>query len=203
MHLSSLEHVQDLVARHLDPARPLEVVDVGAHDYHAGSGQPMPGSYRSLFQQPNWRYRGMDLAPGPNVDIVQQSAYRFPLRSRSVDLVISGQTFEHVEFFWLTWLEMVRVVRPGGLIFLLAPSRGPEHRYPVDCWRFYPDGLRALSKFGRLELVEVTTDWHQHADTASAAWGDTVGVFRKPADGAARQRLRALALGILARLLAR
>ena len=30
-----------------------------------------------------------------------------------------------------------------------APSRGPEHRYPNDCWRFYPDGYRALAKYAR------------------------------------------------------
>ncbi len=203
MHQSSLDHVRDLIGRHLDPARPLEVIDVGAHDYHVGGGHPMPGSYRSLFDAPNWRYRGMDLAPGPNVDIVQQSAYHFPLGSSSVDVVVSGQTFEHVEFFWLTFLEMVRVVRPGGLVFLLAPSRGPEHRYPVDCWRFYPDGFRALSKFARVELVEVTTDWQPNADAASALWGDTVGVFKKPADQRARRFLRAFLLGFLARLLSR
>jgi hypothetical protein len=41
---------------------------------------------------------------------------------------------------------MCRVVRPGGLIFLLAPSRGSEYRYPIHCWRLYPDGFRALAK---------------------------------------------------------
>ena len=203
MHWSSVEHVQDLIKRHIDATAALEVLDVGARDYHVGSGHPMPGSYRSLFERPGWRYRGMDLEAGANVDIVQPTPYRFPLASSSVDLVVSGQTFEHVEFFWLTFLEMVRVVRPGGLIFLLAPSRGPEHRYPVDCWRFYPDGFRALSKFARVELVEVTTDWQPHRDEASAAWGDTVGVFRKPADALVRRWLRSLLLGLLARALSR
>ena len=89
----------------------------------------------------------------------------------------------HIEFFWLTWLEMARILKPGGLIFLVAPSRGPEHRYPQDCWRFYPDGYRALASFGGLELVSANTDWESHADEFSAPWGDTVGVFRQPAMG--------------------
>jgi hypothetical protein len=38
------------------------------------------------------------------------------------DVVISGQAFEHIEFFWLSWRETVRVLRQGGLIFLIAPS---------------------------------------------------------------------------------
>ncbi|MDO9191143.1 MAG: methyltransferase type 11, partial [Sulfurimicrobium sp.] len=65
-----------------------------------------------------------------------------------------------------------------------APSRGPEHRYPVDCWRYYPDGYAALAKYGGLELLEVNTDWDPSSDLDSAPWGDTVGVFRKPAASA-------------------
>jgi SAM-dependent methyltransferase len=171
VHASSYEHMTDLVHRHLDRTRPLSVVDIGSYDVN--------GSYRTLFDAPTWRYVGIDLAEGPGVDVVLTSPYRLPLPSGSVDLVISGQAFEHVEYFWLTFLEMVRVLRPGGMIFLVAPSRGPEHRYPQDCWRFYPDGYRALAKFGNCDLVEVGTDWGPHADPDSAQWGDTVGVFRK------------------------
>jgi len=125
----------------------------------------------------------VDLAAGPNVDVVLSSPYRLPFQSHSVDVIVSGQAFEHIEFFWLTWLEMTRILKPGGLIFLVAPSRGPEHRYPQDCWRFYPDGYRALASFGGLELVSANTDWESHADEFSAPWGDTVGVFRQPAMG--------------------
>ena len=95
-------------------------------------------------------------------------------------MAISGQAFEHVDFFWASFLEIARVIKPGGLVFLIAPSRGPEHRYPVDCWRFYPDGYRALSRWAGLFLVEVHTDWEPSSDPESAQWGDTVGVFAKP-----------------------
>lgn len=170
MHASSYEHMQRLVATHLDRDRAIEAIDIGAYDVN--------GSYRTLFDSPKWRYTGVDLEKGPGVDVVLSSPYRFPFASRSVDVIVSGQAFEHVEYFWMSWLEMIRVLKPGGLIFLIAPSRGPEHRYPQDCWRFYPDGYRALAKFGRCELVDVTTDWEPHEDPGSAPWGDTVGVFR-------------------------
>jgi SAM-dependent methyltransferase len=149
----------------------LAIADIGSCDVN--------GSYRPLFERDGWRYLGIDLAPGPNVDLVLESPYRLPFGNGSLDLIVSGQAFEHVEFFWLTWLEMVRVLRPGGMIFLVAPSRGPEHRYPVDCWRFYPDGFRALARYGALDLLEVRTDWEPDGSPDSAAWGDTVGAFRK------------------------
>lgn len=171
MHVSSYQHMQDLVTRYLDQQQPLSVVDIGSYDVN--------GSYRTLFGNDNWSYRGVDLEAGPGVDVVLTSPYRLPFASGTVDLVISGQAFEHVEFFWMTWLEMLRVLKPGGRIFLIAPSRGPEHRYPQDCWRFYPDGYRALARFGSCELLEVSTDWEPHPDPGSQAWGDTVGVFGK------------------------
>lgn len=171
MHTSSLEHVKRLVDGYLDHKQHLHVLDIGSYDVN--------GSYEQFFQNPNWRYTGVDLAAGPNVDVVLTSPYRLPFASFSIDVVVSGQAFEHVEFFWLTWMEMARVLKPGGLIFLLAPSRGPEHRYPQDCWRFYPDGYRALAKYQGLELLEVSTDWLPHLSEDSAPWGDTVGVFRQ------------------------
>lgn len=171
MHQSSLDHVAQLVERYLQGREALEIVDVGSYDVN--------GSYKPFFARPGWRYTGVDLAAGPNVDRVLRSPYRLPFASHGVDLIVSGQAFEHVQFFWLTWLEMVRVLRPGGHIFLLAPSRGPEHRYPQDCWRFYPDAYRALADYGDLELLEVSTDWAPHPDPDSAPWGDTVGVFRQ------------------------
>jgi cephalosporin hydroxylase len=172
VHLSSSQHMKRLVKKYLDPQAKLNILDIGSYDVN--------GSYKPLLQQPNWHYTGVDLTAGPNVDLVLASPYRLPLPDASVDLIVSGQAFEHIEFFWLTWMEMVRVLKPNGMIFLLVPSRGPEHRYPVDCWRFYPDSCRALASYGKLTMVEASTDWEPHSDAGSALWGDTVGVFRKP-----------------------
>jgi len=176
MHQSSYEHMKDLIARYLvgKDNESLSILDIGSSDVN--------GSYRPLFNRPAWRYLGVDLAAGPNVDIVLDTPYSWrQIGTHTQDLLISGQAFEHIEYFWITWLEMVRVLRPGGHIFLIAPSRGPEHRYPQDCWRFYPDGYRALARLAQIELVEVSTDWEPSPYPDSAAWGDTVGVFRQPA----------------------
>lgn len=180
--------MQRLIDRYLSEEDALAIADLGSCDVN--------GSYRPLFDRPGWRYTGIDLAPGANVDHVLESPYRIPLASNSLDVFISGQAFEHVEFFWLTWLEMARVVKPRGLIFLIAPSRGPEHRYPVDCWRFYPDACVALAKYAALELLEAGSDWQPDLSPDSAPWGDTVGAFRKRDQSLARR----VASGVATRL---
>ncbi len=174
MHISSYEHIKDLTQRYLPVLNntKLQIFDIGSYDVN--------GSYKDLFTNENWHYTGIDMREGPNVDKVMTNPYRLPIPTHHADILVSGQAFEHIEYFWLSWLDMIRATKPGGYIFLIAPSRGPEHRYPVDCWRFYPDGYKALARLGNMQLVEVTTDWEPSEHPDSAAWGDTVGVFKKP-----------------------
>lgn len=78
-------------------------------------------------------------------------------------------------------LEIARILKPHGICCIIAPSGGPEHRYPVDCWRFYPDGCAALARFAKLELIEVSTQWEaeERYDEGSNPWKDTMMVARK------------------------
>lgn len=188
MHLSSLINMERFRDKYLSDhmGQALKIVDIGSTE--------MGACYRPIFQSPAWKYVGVDLGPGPNVDLVLQRPYDWrEIPSGSVDLLISGQVLEHVEFFWITAMEISRVLRPGGLACLIAPSSGPEHRYPVDCWRFYPDGMRAVAKFARMECLEVYTNWENTGDPGSDFWHDTVLVVRKPQ----RTPLKALALRVM------
>ncbi len=151
------------------------VVDFGSQDLN--------GSYRRFFDEAHWEYIGIDMAAGKNVDLVLTDPYKWDaLASESVDCVISGQAFEHTEFFWLSMAEIARIMRPGAICCLIAPSSGPEHRFPVDCWRFYPDGMAALARYVGLTCLEVYTSWEEpyHPDL-SHLYRDTVLVARKPA----------------------
>jgi SAM-dependent methyltransferase len=156
---------------------PLKILDVGSLDVN--------GSYRELFSHPAWIYTGLDVTSGPNVDLVVRSPYRWDeVATESVDVVISGQALEHIEYFWITMLEITRALTPGGICCLLAPSRGPEHRHPVDCWRFYPDGMNSLAQFARMETLEAVTQWDDVGDWESDLWHDSMLVCRKPDHGA-------------------
>jgi SAM-dependent methyltransferase len=155
---------------------PLRILDVGSQDVN--------GSYRPIFSEPLWAYRGLDMVAGDNVDIVLRTPYIWQeVASRSVDVVISGQAFEHIPYFWITMLEIARVLTAGGVCCILAPSSGPEHRYPVDCWRFYPDGLVSLARFAQMETLEAVTQWEDRGDAVSDCWHDSMLVCRKPDRG--------------------
>jgi ubiquinone/menaquinone biosynthesis C-methylase UbiE len=78
-----------------------------------------------------------------------EDAYSFPLEDNSVDIVVSSSCFEHADMFWLTYLEIMRILKPKGIFYLNAPTKGPHHGYPVDCWRFYPDAGKALTNWGK------------------------------------------------------
>ena len=167
MHASSLENMQKCYQRFLPRTRfllkpGLRVVDIG--------GQNVNGSYADIFSDDQFDYLAVDLQAGPGVDVVLDDPYRLPFDSGAVDIVISGQAFEHVEFFWKLFEEMMRVLSPDGLIFLIAPSAGPIHRYPVDCYRFYPDSMAALARYTGATLVDCWLD-------NRGPWNDLVGVF--------------------------
>ncbi|MDH4127128.1 MAG: class I SAM-dependent methyltransferase [Spirochaetota bacterium] len=122
----------------------IKILDVGSYDVN--------GSYRDIFKESE--YHGLDIEKGENVDIVLQNPYDWSsIQSNYYDVVISGQALEHVEFFWITMKEMCRVLKKGGLICIIVPNNFKEHRYPVDCYRFFTDGLVALAKLYKLNIL--------------------------------------------------
>ena len=168
MHASSLENMQRcydfyVAARQVAPGEKLTVVEIGSEEFN--------GAYRDIFAGERFAYIGCDRAPGPGVDIVLDDPYKLPLADGSADIVLSGQMLEHCEFFWLSFGEMLRVLKPDGYLFLIAPSGGPIHNYPVDCYRFYPDAYKALARHAGCQLLDW---WHDDR----GPWNDLVGVFR-------------------------
>ncbi|WP_406394761.1 methyltransferase domain-containing protein [Streptomyces sp. NBC_00887] len=183
MHRSAYEQMELCIQEYLPKSRRHRVVDLGSRI----SGK-QTRTHRGLLAGHDIDYFGVDVLDGPNVDAVMGRPYRIPAKSRSADVVLSGQAFEHIPFFWVSMLEIARVLKPGGYAFITAPSRGHAHD-AQDCWRYYPDGFRAMAAHSRLELCEAYTDfpptkgiWHDYGsiDAKAAYWGDSVGVFRRP-----------------------
>jgi SAM-dependent methyltransferase len=114
----------------------LSVLDVGSLDVN--------GTFRPLVESRGWKYTGLDVTEGANVDIVASNPYRFPIADNAYDVVISGSTMEHVQAIWRWIPEVVRVLANSGFLAIHTHWKFPEHRYPVDCWRIMPDGFRYL-----------------------------------------------------------
>lgn len=190
MHTSSMDKMKAFRDKYLEAKKNNHIVilDIGAQEVHVN------GSYKPLFSdQKNWKYQGADMVPGNNVDIVLTDPYDWSqIKSNSVDVVISGQAFEHIEYFWITMLEIARVLKPGGLCCIVAPSSGYEHRYPVDCWRFYPDGFSALAKYAKLDVLESYTQWEDSPlyDEHTNCWHDSALIAQKTRAFGVRDALR-------------
>jgi SAM-dependent methyltransferase len=177
MHDSAFEKARTLRAAYLAPyeASPLTVLDVGSAVVAEGHR-----SNREAMTNHNWRYIGLDMEAGPNVDVVVAEPYDWrEVADASVDVVTCSQVFEHAQFFWLTILEIGRVLRPGGLAIIIAPGSGPLHRYPMDCWRFYDDGLPTLAQWADLAVVEARVQWRPVYPKGDQ-WRDAAIVMQRP-----------------------
>lgn len=124
------------------------------------------------------QYLGMDVEHGKSVDLIVKVGEQLPLRSDIADAIISSSQLEHDDFFWETFLEFARVVRPGGFIYINAPSNGVYHRYPNDNWRFYPDCGHVLARWARKHGHDIVLVESFVADKKNDVWNDFVAIFR-------------------------
>jgi SAM-dependent methyltransferase len=127
-----------------------------------------------------WKYLGLDLNPGRNVDVIMPGEYEIPLETESVDLVISGQCLEHVNNPFKLVTEAARILKPGGLMILVAPFIFVEHKHPVDTFRYLPDGMRSLFKEAGLETLDAYTTPSEIHRITKLPQEDCWGIAKKP-----------------------
>lgn len=171
MHPTAMQNCQsffDAYAPSFSSRQHVKVVEIGSQNVNGTLRDTCPTRFE---------YVGVDFQDAKGVDLVLQDPYSLPFENESVDIVLSSSCFEHSEMFWLVFLEVLRVLKPNGLFYLNAPSTGSFHRYPVDCWRFYPDSAMALVKWaqrngGKPAMLESYTQ-------TSRDWQDYVAVFLK------------------------
>lgn len=142
--------------------------DVSANVLDVGSFN-VNGSYRPIIVGHNWKYTGLDIAPGRNVDIVSEDPYHYPFNDGDFDIVISGSTMEHVQAIWRWIPELVRLVRPGGMLAVITHTYWKYHPHPHDCWRVMPDGMKYLFDMtGQLEKYDIRM--YCDTDISGTAW---------------------------------
>ena len=173
MHNSALESFNNFIDVYLSKLnnKKLKLIEIGSLSVNSNIKNTL---------KDNMEYIGIDIVKGENVDIVLDDPYKFPLEDKSVDVVISISVFEHTEFFWLTYLEILRVLKDDGLFFLNAPSNSKFHRHETDNWRFYPDSSLALQKWGeRNNFNPKVLEHFTNFETGRDIWNDYVSVTIK------------------------
>lgn len=167
MHNSAYNCAQNFYDKYLSNTKKLIVVDFGSYDHN--------GSLKPIFQ--NHHYLGLDIENGPNVDLVVH-ARKTPFFPDSVDVIVSSSCFEHDQLFWVTFLEMCRMLKPNGYIYINAPSKGKYHAYPIDCWRFKLDSWKALETWANINNYNIQL-LESYIDENDPEWHDSVGIFKK------------------------
>lgn len=131
------------------------VIEVGAYDVN--------GSVRPGVEAHNPKsYLGVDIGPGPRVDLVCDVAElpgRFP---DGFDIVISTEMLEHVVDWRPSVNALVQLVKPGGMLFISTRSPGfPFHEFPIDTWRYPVEKMRDILDAYSLDIHSCVADPEQ------------------------------------------
>jgi SAM-dependent methyltransferase len=93
----------------------------------------------------------LDLSAFPGTDLCGD-AHRLPFADSSFDGVLCIAVLEHLYRPWVAVDEIVRVLKPGGELYVEAPFMQPYHDDPGDYYRYTVPGLEALfDRFDRLD----------------------------------------------------
>lgn len=159
MHQSSFDTMSRMLAQ-FSPKN-ITILDVGAtHNMW---------NYKSAVEANNCQYKNLDWGSGADYTVNSYDWSHIP--TNQFDCVISGQAFEHDKYWWRTVANIKKIVKPGAIVIFILPSCGAIHRYPVDCYRFYPDSAEVFSEILNAEILEV----HHNSESE---WGDLAMAFK-------------------------
>ena len=113
-----------------------------------------PSSYAMLVNEPSITWDTTDISDHGSYTYPNAGEYSFPVPEGSYDIVLSGQVIEHVRKIWIWVRELERVCKKGGYVIIINPVSWTFHQVPLDCWRIYPDGMKALLEDTALRIVD-------------------------------------------------
>lgn len=127
-----------------------------------------PSEFQQALGDPSIGWDTVDIDADPRLTYVTDEPYRFPIPDALYDVVLAANVLEHVPAVWRWIKELARVCRVGGLVITINPVNWRFHEWPVDCWRAYPEGMRALHDEAHLETLlsraESTEGWRDRVN---------------------------------------
>ena len=125
-----------------------KILDVGAGE----------APYAELFD--DHHYHTLDLGVGDsdwdyNELTFKASVYDMPIEDKTYDYVLCSQVLEHLAEPKHAIVEIYRILKPGGEVFLTVPFHQNEHQTPHDYFRYTSYGLKYLFEQAGFDDVQV------------------------------------------------
>ena len=160
--------------------------------------------HRSMVMAPPSKatsYVGIDLpGSGYGDPHVVWDGHTIPLADSSVECALATEVFEHCPNVGNTMREIIRVLKPGGVLFFTVPFLWPLHDTPHDEYRYTPYSIeRHLKGAGFVAVsIAVLGGWDAALAQMLGLW-----VRRRPMAGWMRRVLSVVAVPLVWGLLAR
>ena len=117
------------------------------------------GSLKDIIKAHFPIYVGCDIEAGEEVDIVLDATKLVDFYGdRAFDMVVTANTFEHIEDWRLAISNIKRVVAEDGYIIFIVPSVWEYHEYPGDYWRYSVNDVQNIFADCRIESIEEMGD---------------------------------------------
>jgi hypothetical protein len=113
-HFAQLEFVKEAAYIAKNIIKNPNILEIGSHSVN--------GEVKNLFDSIGGNYLGIDLCEGPNVDVVANGSSFGD--SEAYNIVMACEVFEHNPVWLETFVNMIRVTEPGGIIIFTCASRG-------------------------------------------------------------------------------
>jgi SAM-dependent methyltransferase len=128
----------------------------GASILDAGAGECV---YKRFFS--HYNYKAIDLAVGErrwnysNLDCIGL-LHEMPIKDGIFDAVLCTQVLEHLEWPRESVMEMYRVLKPGGKLYITLPMAQSEHQVPYDFFRYTSYGIESICKHAGFKEIKIT-----------------------------------------------
>ncbi len=123
----------------------------------------------SGVHRPHPRIINIDIFAYERVDVVADAA-RLPFASHSADVVVCESLLEHVPDPRRIVEEMFRVLKPGGVLYIVVPFVYPFHACPNDFYRWSETGVKELLSHGEIENIGTRAGPTSALTGALATW---------------------------------
>lgn len=119
-----------------------EILELGSRRVNYGD------KWNEYFKEAN--YLGFDYYPGEIVDVVGDVHKLSQYFDKRFDLIFSSAVFEHLAMPWKAALEIIKILKPGGYIFIETHYCFNSHERPWHFFQFSEEALNILfpKKFG-------------------------------------------------------